>query len=44
MLEKWEDFRKLMIGQTLSSDDKGNAIYWTADVKRFLCEQLCDKQ
>lgn len=41
---KWEDFILFMRGQTMSEDGEGNTVYWTEDVKRFLCEQLCEKQ
>lgn len=41
---QWADFTQYMRGQTLSEDLEGNTIYWLDDVKRFLCQQLCDKE
>ena len=32
----WSDFNEWMIGQTVSSDEKGNIIYWSHDVVEFI--------
>jgi hypothetical protein len=32
----WTDFMEWMIGQTISSDEKGRTIYWTHDVQQFI--------
>ncbi len=40
----WESFALFMRGQTISEAEDGTPIYWTSDVKRFLCEQLCEKK
>lgn len=32
----FSDFLEWMVGQTISSDEKGNTIYWTSDVQQFI--------
>lgn len=40
----WETFILFMRGQTISEDIDGNPVFWVDDVRRFLCEQLCEKR
>ena len=32
----WADFREWIVGQTLSSNDKGETIYYIQDIERFI--------
>lgn len=32
----WSDFMEWMIGQTISSNEKGQTIYWENDVRAFI--------
>ena len=36
----WEEFAEWMIGQTVSSDENGNIIYYTHDVMDFVNMKL----
>jgi hypothetical protein len=39
----WDDFLKWMVGQTLTSDGKGNVLYFPHDVERYIALKVYGK-